>query len=87
MDHELKLGAALGKPVEQLLGRDEVGDRMLGDVAPLAAGRVAQAIADHDIQLWVLAEPGDDVRTDEAGAAGDQDDAAAHAQAALVRAS
>ena len=57
------------------LGRHEVADRMLGDVAPLAEFRLVQAVADHDVEVAVLGQLGHDVGADEAGPAGDEGDA------------
>ena len=66
---------ALLQPVEHVARRHEVGDRVLGDVAPLAEVGLAQTVADHHVERRVLGQLGDDVGADEAGPAGDEDDA------------
>src|SRR3546814_4778467 len=55
--------------LRQLLRRDHVLDLVVGEVAPLVA--LAQAVAD-DHRLAALAEGGDEIGADEAGAAGDE---------------
>ena len=63
---------------EQLLRLPEVGDRVFGDILPLAQGGVFQPVADHHVRLVPGAQPRDDVRPDEAGPAGDHDHPPTH---------
>jgi hypothetical protein len=58
----------------QFLGRDDVLDLVVRQVAPLVAG--AQAIANHHV-VAALGESGDQVGADESGAAGDEEHARA----------
>ena len=78
VDDRLDVAPAFLKPVEHVLGGNEVADWVAGQVAPLAEVGLAQAIADHHVQAPVFGEAGDDVRADEAGTAGDEDDPAGH---------
>ena len=56
---------------QELLGRDRLGDAGFLEVAPLLAR--AHAVAHDDLAAAPGHERGDDVRADEAGAAGDDD--------------
>ena len=64
--------------VEQFLRLPEVGDRVFGDIPPLAQGRRLQPVADDDVAPVLGTQTGDDVGADEARTAGDHDHAPAH---------
>ena len=70
---EDRLDGALARiqEIEQLFRRDQVGKIAFGDVAPLLV--TAQPVTDHDIALAGRLQGSDEIGTDEAGAAGDDD--------------
>jgi hypothetical protein len=71
MKDRLDLAGLVGEePVERFL-RDEGGKLALGEVASFLVA--AEPVADDDLAAAALLEPGDQVRADEAGAAGDDD--------------
>ena len=61
----------LGEEGHQRLGRDQRRQFALSQIAPFVA--VAEPVADDEIGSPALFERGDEIRADEAGAAGDED--------------
>ncbi len=78
MDHRLHLTGMSVQPDEHLFGGHEIGDGMLGQVAPLAQLRAAQTVAYGHLVTVLLAQGRDNIRADKACAAGDQDELAGH---------
>src|SRR5262249_28371980 len=68
MDDGLELAAV--EPAHQIAGRHEVGDLALAEVAPF--GRVAERVVDGNVGAPGLVQAGDQIGTDEAGSARDQ---------------
>src|SRR5262249_491680 len=68
MDDGLELAAV--EPAHQIAGRHEVGDLALAEVAPF--GRVAERVVDDNVGAPGLVQAGDQIGTDEAGSARDQ---------------
>ena len=78
MDDRLDAAGVGLQLFEHLFRPPEVGDRMFGEILPLAEVGAFEAITDHDVMLPCLTKAGDNVGSDEAGAAGDHDHAACH---------
>lgn len=71
MNHGLGSAGAILEIGEQAFGRHDLGDLVLGEVAPLVVA--LEVIADHDLVRAARAQGSGDVRADEAGPAGDDD--------------
>lgn len=78
VDNQRHALPALLKPLHHVIRHHEVADRVLGEVLPFAEVGLAQPVAGDEVQRRILGQFGDDVGTDKAGSAGDEDDAAAY---------
>ena len=64
------LELAVIQPADQLAGRHDVGELALAEIAPLAG--IPERVVDDNISTSGLVQAGDQIGTDEAGSACDQ---------------
>ena len=63
--------AGAAEPFGQPVRRDDLLDRMFGEVGDL--GGIVQYVAHDDVGVPALSKGGDEIRADKSGAAGNQD--------------
>ena len=64
---------AIDQEAHQIVGRNDVGDLVFGDIAPLVT--VAEPVGNDNSRHLALVEGGDQIRAYETGTAGDDDHA------------